>query len=133
MSLLDIVAPKPETVSAGGASFEISGLTPATLFPIAKRFPALATTLAQGSIDVPAMMGLGSEIIGAIVAAAAGHAAEPEYEDAAARMSFEDAAEVLGVIARLTLPNGWAPLVGKLTANLVSLLGEEGAENGTGS
>jgi len=118
-SLLDI-APLTETVSVGGKDVDVYGLSAEGLVNLIARFPEVRQLLGGGKrgagLGVEEVLDLGGKVVASIIAAGCGLPGNKEAEVIASRMGLDAQADFIGKIMKLTLPNGLAPLVAKLTA-----------------
>ena len=105
VSFLDLVpSPATATVSVntqtGPVEVELSGVSLRALADIAKRFPAFVRRLEGGAGSLMEQ----PEAMGALIAAALGHAGDAKYEARVAAFPSSDVMEMFQVALRLTFP-----------------------------
>jgi hypothetical protein len=128
VSLVDIV-PQKRTVQIAGGEIELRGLGLRQIADLLVRFPELRKLLVEGApaIEVDTLLADAPAAIGTIVAQSAG---QPEAaETIADALSLDDLVDCLIAIRDLTMPNGVAPFMDRIT-RLVS--GAGGAPLGKG-
>lgn len=114
--ILDILAPT-EAVTIRGTAVEVRGLAFTDLVGILRRFPAAASLLTGGEgVEVGDLLAAGPAIVGAVLAAACGHAGDAAVEEHCARLDLEAQAALLEPVLRLTFPGGLAPFAERLAA-----------------
>jgi hypothetical protein len=113
--LLDI-APLTESVSVGGASVEVFGVSAKGVAVLLSRFPELREMMTGREVAPARLMEMGGEAVAAIIAAGCGEPGSEYHEIAAGRLSVDVQADFLAKILKLTFPNGIGSFVGKLTA-----------------
>jgi len=110
VSLVDIV-PQTRTVQIAGGELILRGLGLRQIAGLLLRFPEFRKYLAQdgtSQIDADVLLVQMPGCVGAIIAEASG---QPEAEEAIEdKMALIDIVECLGVIHRLTIPEGADPL-----------------------
>jgi hypothetical protein len=114
VSLVDIV-PQKRTVQISGGELELRGLGLRQIADLLLRFPALRNLLVQGApeLEVDALIIMAPDAIGAVIAEAAG---QPEAAEAIAdKLAIDDITECLLAVRDLTMPNGPAPFLDRLT------------------
>jgi hypothetical protein len=128
VSLVDIV-PQTRTVQTAAGELELRGLGLRQIAELLLRFPSLRNLFVQNApeLGVETLLLMAPEAIAAIVAEAAG---QPEAAGAIADggLSLDDLAECLVAVRDLTMPNGAAPLLERLTKLLdaSSVVGRSG-------
>jgi hypothetical protein len=128
VSLVDIV-PQKKTVQIAAGEIELRGLGLRQIADLLARFPELRKLLVEGApaIDVETLLADAPAAIGTIIAQSAG---QPEATDTIAdALSLDDLADCLIAIRDLTMPNGVAPFMDRIT-RLAS--GASGAPSGRG-
>lgn len=113
--LLDL-NPIAETVTVRGGDVAVSGVSAHGLALLLKRFPQAGGLVSEGAVSVDALLGLGGEVVGAIIAAGCGDPGNGEAEQVAAALPIADQVALLDPILRLTLPDGLGPFVAKLVS-----------------
>ena len=114
VGLIDI-APASETVTIRGQAVDVCGVSASGVAQLLARFPDLRRLFSGRDVAVEDLIGMGGEIVAAVIAAGTGAAGDPEAERAADRLSVDEQADLLIAIARVTLPGGVGPFVEKLT------------------
>ena len=115
VGLLDI-APATEQVAVRGQKLPVYGVSAKGIAYLLSRFPDLRLMMTGRAVDVERLLEMGGDAVEAIIASGLGHPGEEDYERAAGKLSLEEQADILSAVLRLTLPNGIAPFVEKLTA-----------------
>jgi len=115
VGLLDI-APLTESVSVGGASVEVFGVSAKGVAVLLSRFPELREMMTGREVAPARLMEMGGDAVAAIIAAGIGFPGDEAQEVAAGRLNVETQADLLASILKLTFPNGIGSFVGKLTA-----------------
>lgn len=126
--LLDI-APAAETVTIRRAKIEVTGVGADGIAMLLSRFPDLRAVLSGIAVEIDDLIGLGGEVIGAILAAGTGAAGDEAAEAAARRLGVDEQLDLLSAIMRVTMPKGVGPLAAKLEA--MGLLLDAGAVSDT--
>ena len=115
VSLVDI-APAIERVTVRGQDIEVSGVSAAGVAQLLARFPDLRKLFAGRDVGMEDILGVGGELVAAIIAAGTGAPGDPAAEAAAGRLGIDEQADLLSAILRVTLPKGVGPFVEKLLA-----------------
>lgn len=113
--LLDL-NPVAETVTVRGGEVAVSGVSAHGLALLLKRFPQAGGLVSEGAVSVDALLGLGGEVVAAIIAAGCGDPGNKEAERVASALALADQVALLDPILRLTLPDGLGPFVAKLVS-----------------
>jgi len=108
--LVDI-GPMYEEVDIGSAKIEVSGITAEGAFHLLRRFPEIRKAMSGVSVDVEELMGLGPEIISAVIAAGIGFPNDKVQEAAARKLSIGHQVDVVSAILRVSFPKGLGALV----------------------
>jgi hypothetical protein len=114
VSLIDIV-PQTRLVQINGGEVELRGLGLRQVAGLLVRFPELRKAFVEGApaFDIEELLALAPDAIGSIIAEAAG---QPEAADNIAdALALDDLAECLLAVRDLTMPNGPAPFLDRLT------------------
>jgi hypothetical protein len=114
VSLIDIV-PQTRRVQINGGEVELRGLGLRQVAGLLVRFPELRKAFVEGApaFDVEELLVLAPDAIGSLIAEAAG---QPEAADNIAdALALDDLAECLLAVRDLTMPNGPAPFLDRLT------------------
>jgi len=114
--LLDI-APLSSKVSIRGTAVDVCGVSAKGIAQLILRFPELREMMVGREVSVDRLLGIGGDAVAAIIAAGCGDFSA-EAEAAAAALSIDEQADLLGAILKLTMPGGLAPLVEKLSGVL---------------
>ena len=128
VSLVDI-APAVERVTIRGQQIEVFGVSAAGVAMLLARFPDLRKLFAGRDVGADEIMGVGGDLVAAIIAAGTGDPGDEVAEEAAGRLGIDEQADLLAAILRVTLPKGVGPFVEKLLA----LGGALGDASGAGS
>lgn len=115
ISLLDI-APIGKTVEINGSLVEVFGLSAKAISNLLVRFEPVRNLLGGTEIAIGDVMGLGGEIVGAIIAAGVGKPGDSQYEEHAAGLDLGIQADLIKGILEATMPGGLAPFVEKLSS-----------------
>lgn len=116
VGLLDI-APAVASVTVRGRKVPVHGVSIGGVVQLLTRFPELKQMIGgRGGVDAAKLVASGGALAGAIIAAGIGFPGDHDQEDAAARLPIGDQVDLLEVIIKVTLPNGVAPFVARLTA-----------------
>ncbi|KJS40359.1 MAG: hypothetical protein VR70_05820 [Rhodospirillaceae bacterium BRH_c57] len=102
-TLLDIV-PQTRSVPVCGVNLTVQGVALPDLVSIVVRFPALTGVLSGKGVDVTALVGLGREVCGAVIAAATGCPGNPEAEAKAASLPAMTQVDIVAAAVDLTFP-----------------------------
>lgn len=112
VGLLDI-APPCEKVKINGNEVEVVGLSGVAIANLLARFPDIMKLIDEGSMSVDTAIGMGGEIVAAIIAAGCGYPGDKRAEELAAKYSLNYQVDFLEAIKRATFPNGLGPFVQK--------------------
>lgn len=116
VGLLDI-APAVASVTVQGKKFPVHGVSIAGIVSLLTRFPELKQMMSgRGGVDASRLIAAGGSLAGAVIAAGLGYPGIEDQEEAATRLPIGDQVDLLEAIIKVTLPNGVAPFVEKLTA-----------------
>lgn len=104
VSFLDLVPALPtETITVqtttGPAEVTLTGISHEMLAEVAGRFPAFAQAIDSGE-----GMTANREALIALIAAALGHAGNPDCERLVGKLSYGEVMRIAGVVVRLTFP-----------------------------
>lgn len=127
VGLMDIV-PATASVEVGGKNVSVYGVSAAGLASLLQRFPALRALMSGQTIDTDALIGMGGEVAGAIIAAGCGYPGDEKAEQIGRMLPVGEQADLLAAILKLTMPKGVGPFMEKLTA-LGSVLNAEPSGN----
>src|SRR5690242_8734885 len=112
VGLLDI-APPSEKVKIGNSEVEVIGLSGIAIANLLARFPEIVKLIDNGSMSADNAIGMGGEIVAAVIAAGCGYPGDKKAEEVAARYSLNYQVDFLEAIKRATFPNGLGPFVQK--------------------
>lgn len=126
--LVDI-APAAETVAIRGTQIAVTGVSAHGIAMLLARFPDLRRMLSGLDVDADSLIGMGGEVVAAILAAGTGAAGDEAAEAAAAGLSVDEQIDLLSAIMRVTMPKGVGPLAEKLAA--MGLVLDGGAASGS--
>jgi hypothetical protein len=114
VSLVDII-PQTRRVQINGGEVELRGLGLRHIADLFVRFPELRKLFVEGApeMDMDTLIAGAPDAVAAIIASAAG---QPEAEDTIAdALPIDEIMDCLLVVRDLTMPNGPAPLLDRLT------------------
>jgi hypothetical protein len=115
VSLVDIV-PQKRTVQISSGELELRGLGLRQIADLLLRFPSLRNLFVQGApeLDVETLLVLAPDAIATVIAHAAG---QPDAVEAITdgALSLDELTECLAAVRDLTMPNGAAPFLERLT------------------
>lgn len=114
VGLIDL-APRFETVILNGEPVTVPGISARGVAYLLGRFPELRKLISGQSIEADALMAMGGEAVGALLAAGCGYPGDDKAETIAMALPIDTQADLLAVIVRTTLPHGLGPFVEKLT------------------
>jgi hypothetical protein len=131
------IAPIEEIVTLRGLDFPVHALGIDDLGKLLHRFPELRTLLptaaapgtAPPEVDAVSIIGLGRQIVAALIACATDKAGDKEEEEALAGLAVGEQFLFIEAIIRLSVPGGLTPLMQRV-AGLMS--GERPAADGAG-
>jgi hypothetical protein len=112
-SLKDIV-PAGARVRVGQTEIEVFGLTGRAISHLLGRFPDIAKAITGQSIDVSALIRMGPEVVGAIIACGLRKIGDKETEQDAQDLTPGDWIELLAPIVKQTMTKGVAPFASVL-------------------
>lgn len=125
VSLVDL-GPLKKTVPIRGLDIEVKGITAHDIFALLQDYPELRYVLAgkktEGDVVVSLINGIPGSL-GSIIAAATGHAGEPEHIGAAQTLTVGEQTLILEAAIELTFPQG----VSSFAASLAKLASQAGA------
>lgn len=110
--LIDIT-PAVETIDVRGHNVTVSGLSVEAIGGLFLRFPQFREMVETNKYDIPSLLKMSDEAIGAIIAASCGGAFS---EQTAGLLVLAEKAEILGAILRITMPRGPGPFVDLMQA-----------------
>lgn len=113
VGLIDI-APSAETVSIRGQDVDVYGVSAEGVARLFSRFPELRKVFSGREVPVEEIIGMGGDIVSAIIAAGTGASGNAEAEEVARKLSIDEQVDLLSAILRVTLPKGVRPFVEKL-------------------
>lgn len=136
VGLVDI-AELNEKVQVRGKDIDVFGVSAQGLVYLISKYPQVADAINGGEVKAEALMKLGGDVVGAIIAAGTGAPGDAQSEEVARKLPLSDQAALIASILRLTLPDGIDPFVEKLSA-IAASLGVKGSvaditEQATGS
>lgn len=105
-----------QTVTVMGRKVPTPGVSAKGLAYLLGRFPDLRKLMAGRHVEEKELLAMGGDVVGAIIAAGTGSAADPEAEAFAADLPLDVQADLLVAILKVTMPQGFGPLVEKLAA-----------------
>jgi len=110
--LLDI-APLVEEFDIRGTKIDVGGISAAGVANLLSRFPDLGqlVTGRSNNVDPDRLFSLGGDVVQAVIAAGCGSPGDKGAEEAAGKLSVGEQADLLGIILRISLPNGLAPIL----------------------
>jgi hypothetical protein len=104
------IAPLVEVVDVRGHKIEVRGVSIEALGILAYRFDDLRSAVTKDGATVETLLGLGEEVVAALIASGC-----KQLTEASARnLSLSEKAEIVGAMARLTMPKGLRPFVESL-------------------
>lgn len=116
VGLLDI-APSVASVTVRGKKIPVHGVSIEGIVLLLSRFPQLRQMMGQrGGVDGAALIASGGSLAGAVIAAGIGFPGDEAQEQAATRLPVTEQVDLIEAILKVTLPNGVAPFVARLTA-----------------
>ncbi len=119
MTGLRDIAPISERVKIRDFELELHGIDIGGIAYVLQRFPELRKTFGDAAgpeLNAEAIVGLGREVVGAVIACAAGEQGDEAAEKGAAALALGEQLDVIEVILRLTTPGGVIPFVEKISA-----------------
>jgi len=122
--LLDIAA-STESVTVGGVSVPVHGISAKGIAYLIGRFPAVRAMFAEKKMafNPEELMRLVPDALAAIIACGCGNVNDPAAEEIASNLPAETQAEFLDKIVTLTMPKGVGPFVDRL-ASLAGQIGD---------
>lgn len=121
--LLDI-APTTETVKIRGVEITVHGISAKGIAHLLAKYPEIRKLLSGRTVENDDLIGLGADIVSAIIAAGVGHPGETDYEEAAATLNISEQADILERVIALTMPQGVNPFMDRL----MGLMGKVGLQ-----
>lgn len=118
--LVDVI-PHKETTFIQGIEINVTGVNLGSIGFMWGRFPALAEMVSRREFDIPSIMGMGPEFVGAVIAAGTGYPNDPEAEAIARALSLDEQVDLLARILRISLPRGVGPFVDSLVEGAKAL------------
>jgi hypothetical protein len=113
-SLVDL-AGRPRVVEVNGISVEVKGISVRGLAALSTRFPdGVGKLLSGGQPDRAALIKLGPDILGAVIAAGIGKPGDPKEEAIANDLGLEAQLDLFEEVMKMTFPRGMGPFVKKL-------------------
>lgn len=112
VGLLDI-APPSEKVKIGSNEVEVVGLSGLAIANLLNRFPDIVKLIDEGALSVDTAIGMGGEIVSAVIAAGCGYPGDKQAEEVAAKYPLNYQVDFLEAIKRATFPNGLGPFLAK--------------------
>jgi hypothetical protein len=119
MTGLRDIAPISERVKIRDFELEIRGIDIGGIAYVLQRFPELRKSFgdpAGPELNAEAIVGLGRDVVGVVIACAAGEQGDEAAEKGAAALALGEQVDVIEVILRLTAPGGVIPFVEKVSA-----------------
>jgi hypothetical protein len=114
VGLLDI-SPRGLTVDIDGEKVDVPGVSAEGIAYLIGHYPELVNLMSGGnSVNAETLAGMGSAIVGSIIAAGCGYPGNEDAEKMAARYSLDIQLDLLNAILKRTLPTGIGPFVEKL-------------------
>lgn len=121
--LMDVI-PAAAKVAVGDVTLEVRGVSAKGVAYLLGRFPELRALMAGREVPLPELMAMGGDAVAAIIAAGCGYPGDEAAEQRAGEFAVDAQADLLAAILKLTMPNGVAPFVEKLTA-LAGAVGDD--------
>jgi hypothetical protein len=115
--LLDI-ADIVETVTINGTRVDVPGISAEGIAHLFNRFPEIRAAVTGKSVSAERWAAMGVDAVAAIIAAGCGAPGDPAYEAKARKLPATAQADLLEAIMKVTMPDGIAPFVQRLTAML---------------
>jgi hypothetical protein len=113
-SLIDL-AGHPRIVEVNGIKIEVKGISVRGLTALSTRFPeGVGKLLSGGQPDRAALMKMGPEILGAVIAAGIGKPGDAKEEAIADELGLEAQLDLFEEVMKMTFPRGMGPFVKKL-------------------
>lgn len=117
ISLMDLKR-RSETIELSIGPFIVYGLTADDMMGLLTRFPSLQGLSIGRGIGVAAIQQFGPTVMGAIIAAGAGHSGNEDAEAGARNLPISEQVEILEAIGRCTFTKGFGPFRRKIQAFL---------------
>lgn len=115
--LLDI-ADIVETVTINGTRIDVPGISAEGIAHLFQRFPEIRAAVTGKAVTIDQWSAMGVDAIAAIIAAGCGMPGDPAYEAKARKLPAAAQVDLLEAIIKVTMPDGAANFLQRLTAML---------------
>lgn len=115
--LLDI-ADIVETVTINGTKVDVPGISAEGIAHLFQRFPEIRAAITGKSVPVERWAAMGVDAVAAIIAAGCGAPGDAAHEAKARKLPAAAQADLLEAIVKVTMPEGPASFIQRLTAML---------------